>query len=495
MSWLTALLSLALHTLTHPAYGFHRDELLYLAMGDHLQPFMPFPPLIAVLAQVARALPLDLLTAIRFLSALAAAALPVLTALITRELGGRRRAQFVAALAVLAAPLFLRAGTLFQPVVFEQLWWCLATLTLVELLNGRDRRWWLVLGATLGLGAATKFSVAFLAAGLLVALPLSPLRRDLRTPWPWLGAVVGLVLALPSIAGQIAWGWPFFQQARALQATQLGNFGRLEFVTGQFFMLGPGAPFWLLGLIALFAAPSLRHYRALGWLALTVFVLLLVSGGKDYYFGPLHPLLIAAATTVLGRWLEKPLVFTAATVWLLLGGLILLPMGVPLLVPARMARYAAALGITQATETNYGGTLPLPQDFADMTGWAEQVEVVGSVYRNLSPDERRVAAILGNNYGRAGAVALFGREYGLPYPISRHGDFFFWGTHGSHGDVTIVLGGAREQLQRYWAECIEAARTRNRWGVEEEQSVPIFVCRRPQADLEAVFQQLGPEWG
>jgi len=48
--WLIAGLFLALHLLPRPGYGFHRDELLYLAMADHLDLLrMQFPPLIAVL--------------------------------------------------------------------------------------------------------------------------------------------------------------------------------------------------------------------------------------------------------------------------------------------------------------------------------------------------------------------------------------------------------------------------------------------------------------
>jgi len=497
--WLTAFVSLSLHLLPRPGYGFHRDELLYLAMGDHLDLVrMPFPPMIAILAQAARALPLDLLTAIRLLPALAGAALPILTALICRELGGGRRAQLFAALAVLVAPLFLRAGTLFQPVVFEQVWWCVAGLTLAKLLAGRDRRWWLVLGAAVGANALTKFSVAFLGAGLLVAITLSPLRSDLRARWPWLGAALAGILALPSLTGQIAWGWPFVAQAQALQATQLGHVDRLGFLGGQFLMLGPGAPLWLVGLIGLLAAPRLRPFRPLGLLAVTVLLLLLVTRGKDYYFGPMHPLLIAAAAITVGPWLDRRsevLVFAGALTFLILGGLALLPMGVPFLRPELMARYSAALGVTQATRTNYGGTLPLPQDFADMTGWREQVETVASVFRALPPNEQSGAAILGNNYGRTGAVALFGRQFGLPYPISRHGDFYYWGTGGRSGEVTIIVGGTIEHWRQYWDEVTEAARSHNPWGVDEEQRVPIFACRRPRLDLPALFRRLGPYWG
>ena len=496
--WLTALVSLAIHLLPQPGYGFHRDELLYLAMGDHLHLLrMPFPPMIAVLAQTARELPLDLLAAVRLLAALGGAVLPILTALMCRELGGGRRAQLLAAVAVLVAPLFLRAGTLFQPVVFEQLWWTIAALGLAKLLAGRDRRWWLAVGAAVGAGALIKFSVVFLGAGVLGAIGLSPLRHELRTRWPWLGVALACVLALPSVTGQVAWGWPFFAQMRALEATQLGHFDRLDFLVGQFLNLGPGAPLWLVGLIALLAAPTLRPFRPLGLLALTIFLLLLITGGKDYYFGPLHTLLIAGAASFLGVWLEqhnRAPVFAGALALLSLGGLVLLPMGAPILPPPLMARYAVTLGVTEATRTNYGGTLSLPQDYADMTGWPEQVETVASVFRSLSTDDQRRAVILGVNYGRTGAVALFGRKLGLPYPISRHGDFYFWGTGERSGEVTIVIGGSADWWREYWDDVTEAARSRNPWGVEEEQDVPIFVCRRPRLDLPSLFRRLGPHW-
>jgi 4-amino-4-deoxy-L-arabinose transferase-like glycosyltransferase len=496
--WLAALVSLAIHLLPQPGYGFHRDELLYLAMGDHLHLLrMSFPPMITVLAQTARALPLDLLAAVRLLPALAGAALPILTALICRELGGGGRAQLLAAVAVLVAALFLRAGTLFQPVVFEQLWWTVAALALAKLLAGRDRRWWLALGAAVGAGALTKFSVVFLGAGLLAAISLSPLRHELKTRWPWAGAALACVLALPSVTGQIAWGWPFLAQMRALKAAQLGHFDRVDFLAGQFLNLGSGAPLWLVGLIALLAAPTLRPFRPLGLLALTIFLLLLITGGKDYYFGPLHTLLIAGVASFVGVWLEqrnRTPVLAGALALLTLGGLVLLPMGAPILPPPLMARYAAALGVTEATRTNYGGTLSLPQDFADMTGWPEQVETVASVFHSLPADEQSRTVILGVNYGRTGAVALFGPKLGLPYPISRHGDFYFWGTGERSGEVTIVIGGSADWWREYWDDVTEAARSRNPWGVEEEQDVPIFVCRRPRLDLPSLFRRLGPHW-
>jgi hypothetical protein len=176
---------------------------------------------------------------------------------------------------------------------------------------------------------------------------------------------------------------------------QLGHVSPTGFLGGQFFMLGVGGPLWVIGLLALLLAPSLRRFRPAGLLALTVLLLLLVGGGKDYYFGPIHPLLIAAATALPGGWLDRPgrtPVFAVAVVLLLLGGAALLPVGIPLLPPERMAHYAAALGLAHTTATNRGESLPLPQDFADMTGWREQVEAVSRVFHSLSVDEQRSPA-------------------------------------------------------------------------------------------------------
>ncbi len=489
---------MVIHLLPQPGYAFHRDEFLYLAMADHLHLLrMSFPPMIAILGEIARALPIPLLAAVRLLPALADAAMVVLVAMLARELGGNRRAQLLASLVVLLSPHFLRSGTLFQPVIFEHVAWAVALLALAALLAGRDRRWWLVAGAAIGVAALTKFSVAFLLVGVMATVFLSPLRPDLRTRWPWLAAALAAVLALPTLLGQMAWDWPFFAQAAALKAHQLGNFNHKDFVVGQFLAEAHAFPVWIVGLVGLLVAPSLRRFRGLGALALTVFVVLLVAGGKAYYFGPVHVVLIAAAAVLTVGWLDRPgRRWALLTITLLVTalGVLLVPLGVPILPPARMAAYAQRLGQGDS-RTNYGGHLPLPQDFADMTGWHDQVATVARVFHDLSPQDRAVTSILGNNYGRIGAVALYHEEFALPYPVGRHGDFWFWGANGQSGAVTIIVGGTAEQWQRYFGAVTEAARARSEWGVDEEQDVPIYVARQPRMTLPAMLQDLGPYWG
>jgi hypothetical protein len=495
--WLIAALFLALHLVPRPGYGFHRDELLYLAMADHLDLLrMQFPPLIAVLGRLAKALPLDTLDAVRLLAALAGTAVLGVGVAIARRMGGGREAQILAALALAVGPFSLRAGTLFQPVVFEVLWWSLAALAFVALLWEGDRRWWIVFGIAAGLGGLTKFSAAIFGGAMALGVLASPLRRDFLTRWPWIAVLVGGAIALPSVLGQIHWNWPFFAQQQVLRETQLERVTPLSFLTGQLFLTAAAAPLLVVGAIGLLTSASLRRFLPLGVAAAAALAFLLFLRGKEYYFGPMHAPLLAAGSVVVGRWLAKRTwARRGALAWGAVGGVLILPMGIPILPPGTMARYAEAIGQTRAVTTNRGTVLPLPQDYADMLGWREQVAEVARVYHMLPEAERAGTVVLGGNYGRAGALALYHQEFGLPYPISRHGDFWAWGPGMADPAVVIIVGGSVEELQPLFEVVVEGGRSLRLLGVPEEQEVRIHVCRGPREPFRQLWERLGPVWG
>jgi len=74
-----------------------------------------------------------------------------------------------------------------------------------------------------------------------------------------------------------------------------------------------------------------------------------------------------------------------------------------------------------------------------------------------------------------------------------HGSASNW-TGTWSGGLTIVVGGSPVEFLPLWSEVTEAGRSINAWGVEEERSVPIFICRHPRQDLPALFLRLGPDW-
>lgn len=495
--WALGAAYLVLHLLPRPGYGFHRDELLYLAMADHLEPLgMQFPPLIAVAGWLARALPLDLLLSVRVVAALAGVGVLAAGVALTRRLGGGREAQVLAALAFLASPLMMRSGALLHPVVFEILWWALASLAFAVLLDGGDRRWWLVFGLAAGLGGLTRFSAAIFGVSLAVGVFASPLRGDFRTRWPWLAVTLGAGVALPSVLGQMRWGWPFLAQAAVLRESQLDLVTPAAFLSGQLLLAGAAAPLLVIGAVALLAAPSLHRFLGLGLACATALALLLILGGKEYYLGPMHPALLAAGSAWAGtRLASRRAARWGAVAWVAVGAVALLPMGIPLLAPPAMARYAERLGITRAVTTNRGTTLPLPQDYADMLGWREQAEAVARVHHALPEAERARTVIVGGNYGRTGALAAYHAELGIPYPVSRHGDFHAWGPGIADPAAVIVVGGTVEELAELFGEVVEAGRVSNPLGVEEERDVPIHVCRGPREPFDALWERLGPVWG
>src|SRR5215475_2894356 len=88
---LIALAKLTFHLATAPRYGIFCDELYYIACSRHLDwGYVDQPPLIAAITWIALHLFGSSLIALRLLPALAGAALVLLTARLTREMGGDR---------------------------------------------------------------------------------------------------------------------------------------------------------------------------------------------------------------------------------------------------------------------------------------------------------------------------------------------------------------------------------------------------------------------
>lgn len=501
--------------LLDPFWEFHRDELLYFAMGDHLDWRMQFPPFIALVARGGVALFGDAVWAARVPAALGGGALTAVVLLIVRRLGGGTFALWCAWVAMLSAPVFVRPSVLMQPVIFDQLWAALAVAALVLAAHEERPSWWLVVGAALGMGLLTKATAA-VYGGLIFAVALAHprLRPQLGTRWPWIAAALAIALGLPSLLGQIHHDWPFFAQLAVLERTQLTHTSALSTLAGQILMLGSGAVLVGAGLAACVrrrapvadadesgahvaraaAKPDLVVSAQVAALfAAALLVTILLRAGKEYYAAPGYPILLALGAVQLGTSLAL-----RAKAVLLVGvgavGLALLPMGIPLLGPEPMVRYAAAIGV--GTTTNSGGSLALPQDFADMIGWRAEAEAMSAAYSALSTAEQASTVIAGGNYGQTGALAIYRHRFGLPYPVSSAGDFHAWGPGDRSGEVLLVAASpdALADLEALYGEVRVVSRLVDPRRVSEEQEVHIIVGRHPRRPLTSAWPAIGPEW-
>src|ERR1700724_3620807 len=148
-----ALVVKILPVVTNGRYGFHRDELQVLDDARHMDwGFVAYPPVTPFIERIGLALFGISLVGLRMFSELAQAAAIVATGLMARELGAKRLAQGVAALALAASPLPLFEGTEFQYSTFDYFWCVLIAYFMTRLLKSGNPRWWLGISAGIGLG-------------------------------------------------------------------------------------------------------------------------------------------------------------------------------------------------------------------------------------------------------------------------------------------------------------------------------------------------------
>jgi 4-amino-4-deoxy-L-arabinose transferase-like glycosyltransferase len=492
--WPLAAALLAVHVVTNlvTPYGIQRDEFLYFAMGDHLRLWhMDFPPLIAILSWLSRFLLGDSLVALRAVPNLAASAIVVLAALLAREMGGGRFAQAFAALAAVASVFLQRAGALFQPVILDALWWTAGFFVLARLSRGDapERRWWLLLGLAGGIGLLTKFSILFFGFGVLIALLATPWRRALLTRWPWVALLVALVVGSPTLVGQIALDWPLIGQMQGLRQSQLGHVSVAGFFLTQL-MFGPAMLAGAWGAGALLFSRRLRPFRPIGWTVLVVWITLVVLHGKAYYVGATYPTLFAGGGVALEAVRRRALGagLRQAAAWATAAyGVLVLPLGVPILGPAPLDRYIHAIGAVEALRDNQGQLGRLPQDYADMLGWKERTAAVAAAYHALPPLERAEAVIIANNWGEAGALEFYGPRYGLPQVVCAAGSFYFWGPGEKAGAVAVTIGESREGLRRFYDSIEAGPHLVNPLTVREERDLTVYICRRPRTTLQAIW--------
>ncbi len=475
-------------------YGFFIDELYFLACSHHLAwGFVDMPPLMPALTALSRWVLGDSLLAVRLLPSFSGAALVVLSAMLARELGGRRVAQGLAALAVITAPVWMVMFTYESMNAFEQLIWTGCAWVVVRLLRTGRERLWVVFGVLVGLGLENKHTMVLFGVAFVAAVLLTGERRAFARRWIWLGGLAAFILFLPNLVWIVQHHFPHLQQLEVIR--QHGRnvaFSSLGLLAEQALMVNPLAlPLWLGGLIWLLADREGRRYRILGLAYLVLVVELLALNGRVYYAAAAYPMLLAAGGVAAERWLaagRRRLFRPAYAALLALSGVALAPAFIPCLPPQTFIRYSQLTGINQPPIEHHRMG-PLPQLLADRFGWPEMAAEVGRIYHALPAEDRAKAAIFGQNYGQAGAIDLFGPKLGLPPAISGHLAYWYWGPRGATGEVMIVMDDDRETLEKLFENVELAGHVSHPYSMPYEH-FDVFVCRGLREPISALWPKV-----
>src|SRR5580693_3076184 len=219
-----ALVVTAIHLLTNNRYGFHRDELQFLSDARHLDwGFVAYPPFTPFVERVGLEIFGVSLVGLRLFSVIVQALAIVVTGLMARELGGGRLAQIAAALAVATSGLPVFEATEFQYSTFDYLWWVLIAYFVIRLLKSEDPRWWIAIGAAIGVGLETKYTICFFIAGILGGMLLTHARRYFLSGWFWGGVGVALLIFLPNFLWQVRHGFISYHFLQHIHVRDVGE--------------------------------------------------------------------------------------------------------------------------------------------------------------------------------------------------------------------------------------------------------------------------------
>ncbi|MGI4727673.1 MAG: ArnT family glycosyltransferase [Janthinobacterium lividum] len=369
-----------------------------------------------------------------------------LIGLITIELSGSKFAISLACLTLIFSPAFIASDYLFQPVVFDQLWWVLSVYLLIKYINTTRFRYLYWLGLVMGLGMLTKYTMAFFVFSLIAAILISKQRKLFFNRHVLGAALLALILFLPNIIWQLQHHFPVITHMKALQKEQLDYISPGNFIKQQLTVNGVAVLVWLVGFVFLLFNAQLQKFRFIAFAYLLIFIFLLKMNGKNYYLFGAYPMLFAAG----GFGFEQLIKARYYTLRTFIVALFTLPNLVllPLLLPVFSLQQTLAVikfdsqhisvmrfAITWEDQKQH----PLTQDYADMLGWEEMVAASAKIYNTLSAEEKAHTTIIADNYGEAGAFQRFGAKYHLPKVVCLNSSFALWASENLSAKTIIYV--------------------------------------------------------
>jgi len=450
-------------------YGYHRDELYFLAIGGH--PAFGYddqPPLVPLLAHAMEAVSGHSLIWLRVPPALAGALIVFVTGLIAREFGARRGAQLLAAATIAVSAILVSASHLDTTTIFDLLIWTDLSLLIIRALGGQDKAWLLV-GVIAGIGLEIKTLPIFFLFAVAVGLLLVGPRQVFASRMLWAGTAIAVALWAPNLIWQASHGWPQLHLSAAIASGSSGTSQpRWLFVPYQGVLISPVlVPVWIAGLWRLARARQLRTWRAFAVAFALLVVVFVAVGGKPYYLCGMYPVLLAAGSEPTLRWVQRRATRARAVI---LGAAIALSAAVSAVLMLPIVP-VSVLHDTPIVAINY--------DAGEQVGWPAFAATVAHAYRSIPPAQRRYAVVIAANYGEAGAMHRYRRT--IP---TYGGQNSYWNLAAPPADTrtAVIVGYSQTTLRGWFATASPIATINNEVDLNnDEQGEQLWLCTGPTA--------------
>ncbi|MDZ7604020.1 MAG: hypothetical protein U5K79_00195 [Cyclobacteriaceae bacterium] len=274
-------------------------------------------------------------------------------------------------------------------------------------------------------------------------------------------------------------------------ARKYDSLSPLSFLIGQFLINNPSnLLIWTSGLIWFFKYRKEPATQMLSIIFLTILAILLINGhSKPEYLAPIFSVLFIGGAILIEKWTAKRKTLAGIIIAIQLTGVIVLPLALPILPVDTFLAYSKTLGMAPSTPEGHE-LAELPQFYADMFGWENQAKSITAAYHSLSPEERSVCAIFGDNYGRSGAIDYFSDKYDLPLSIGSHNNYWIWGPDNFNGELVIILSDEVGDKADYFEEIRDMGVINSPYTIPYENNLHIYLCKNLKMPVSELWPMI-----
>jgi hypothetical protein len=487
-----ALLNLMIYLITTRffAYGIFRDELYYLACAKRIDlGYVDHPPFSIYILALWKWLFGDTLFAIRFVPAIISSASLFVLGILTKRLGGGRAAITIAMLTYMFTPIFLGMNTIFSMNTFDFLFWITSAYFLLRIVQEEDKKLWIWLGVVIGVGLLNKTSMLWFSSGVFLAIIFTSLRKYLKTKYPYIAAIIALIIFSPFIIWNISHDFAHLEFMRNAATRKYGGLSPMSFIMDQLLILNPLAVFiWLPGIYFFFFNEEGKKGKAVIFIWIATFLILLINGhSKGEYVAAAYQILFAGGAVMIEKWsTRKKWVKYSMAIPVILIGIFFSPLARPTFPLEQFLKFQSTLGLEPLSNEGNSLNRNIPQYYADMHGWDDLAKSVSKVYQSLSEEERKATLVYCSNYGKAGAIEYYGKNYPLPKVICPHNSFWYWWPDTNNYTTLIIIGGRIEDHLHSLKEVEAVGIHQTKYAMPYESNLTLFIGRGFIRPLEVI---------